>query len=528
MNEKSTFSAPGSGGEAASQISYPSPFNRAMITLAVVSAAFISVMDASIVNVVMPHMRGSFNVDLSTITWVATIYTIAQIITITMSAWWSTLLGRKRYFLVSFVLFTLASILVGTSQTFTQMLAYRILQGLGGGGLIPVAQAILRETYPPNRQGWAMAMFAAGVVIAPAMGPVVGGWLTESLSWPWVFYINVPVAAVGLTLVSIYVYDPPHMKRGINKVDWMGIILIGIGLTALQIVLERGQDEDWFDSNFIIVMTILTIITLTVLVLWELKTEEPIVDFRVLLNLNLSASCFVVLIFGIVMFGTTFILPQFLQNLLDHGPYETGLVMLPRGIALFCMMPIVGHLYNLVDYRILMCSGVALAMTSLILMSGLSLQTDYWDMVSRLVILGFGMPFVFVTLTTVAFSTTAVTDINSATSLYNLARRLGGNLGFAVMAILLERRTALHRVNMVGNITESNATFLSYKETLSDMLVRKQIDPHTAQTKAMGLIEQTIDKQATMLAYNDIYWIMGWSFIFVIPFILVLKVNKQT
>ena len=227
------------------------------------------------------------------------------------------------------------------------------------------------------------------------------------------------------------------------------------------------------------------------------------------------------------MFGTTFILPQFLQNLLDHGPYETGLVMLPRGIALFCMMPIVGHLYNHVDYRILMCGGVALAMTSLILMSGLSLQTDYWDMVSRLVILGFGMPFVFVTLTTVAFSTTAVADINSATSLYNLARRLGGNLGFAVMAILLERRTALHRVNMVGNITESNATFLSYKETLSEMLVRKQIDPHTAQTKAMGLIEQTIDKQTTMLAYNDIYWIMGWSFIFVIPFILVLKVNKQ-
>ena len=499
-----------------------------MITLAVVSAAFISIMDASIVNVVMPHMRGSFNVDLSTITWVATIYTIAQIITITMSAWWSTLLGRKRYFLVSFVLFTLASILVGTSQTFTQMLAYRILQGLGGGGLIPVAQAILRETYPPNRQGWAMAMFAAGVVLAPAMGPVVGGWITETLSWPWVFYINVPVAAVGLALVSIYVYDPPHMKRGINKVDWVGIILIGVGLTALQVVLERGQDEDWFDSNLIIVMTILTILTLTALVLWELKTEEPIVDFRVLNNLNLSASCFVVLIFGIVMFGTTFILPQFLQNLLDHGPYETGLVMLPRGIALFCMMPIVGHLYNHVDYRILMCGGVALAMTSLILMSGLSLQTDYWDMVSRLVILGFGMPFVFVTLTTVAFSTTAVADINSATSLYNLARRLGGNLGFAVMAILLERRTALHRVNMVGNITESNATFLSYKETLSEMLVRKQIDPHTAQTKAMGLIEQTIDRQATMLAYNDIYWIMGWSFIFVIPFILVLKTNKQT
>ena len=497
-----------------------------MITLAVVSAAFISVMDASIVNVVMPHMRGSFNVDLSTITWVATIYTIAQIITITMSAWWSTLLGRKRYFLISFILFTLASILVGTSQTFTQMLVYRILQGLGGGGLIPVAQAILRETYPPNRQGWAMAMFAAGVVIAPAMGPVVGGWLTESLSWPWVFYINVPVAAVGISLVAIYVYDPPHMKRGIRNVDWMGIILIGIGLTALQVVLERGQDEDWFDSNLIIVMTILTVITLTALVLWELRMEEPIVDFRVLRNLNLSASCFVVLIFGIVMFGTTFILPQFLQNVLDHGPYETGLVMLPRGIALFCMMPIVGHLYNLVDYRILMCGGVSLAVISMFLMSGLSLQTDYWGMVSRLVILGFGMPFVFVTLTTVAFSTTPVADINSATSLYNLARRLGGNLGFAIMAILLERRTALHRVNMVGNITESNATFLSYKETLTEMLVRKQIDPHTAQTKAMGLIEQTIEKQATMLAYNDIYWFMGWGFIFVVPFILVLRVKQ--
>ena len=521
-----TSSAPLGGGTPTSDTGYPTPFNRAMITLAVVSAAFISIMDASVVNVVMPHMRGSFNVDLSTITWVATIYTIAQIITITMSAWWSTYLGRKRFFLISFVIFTLASILVGTSQTFAQMLTYRILQGLGGGGLIPVAQAILRESYPPNKQGWAMAMFAAGVVLAPAMGPVVGGWLAETLSWPWVFYINVPVAVVGITLVSTYVFDPPHMKRGINKVDWMGIILIGVGLTALQVVLERGQDEDWFESGLIILMTIFTIISLTALVLWELRTEEPIVDFRVLKNLNLGSSCFVVLIFGIVMFGTTFILPQFLQNLLDHSPYETGLVMLPRGIALFCMMPIVGHLYNLVDYRILMCGGVALAMTSLFLMSGLSLQTDYWDMVSRLVILGFGMPFVFVTLTTVAFSTTAATDINSATSLYNLARRLGGNLGFAVMAILLERRTALHRTNMVGHITESNTTFLHYKETLSEMLVRKQIDPHTAQIKAMALIEQTIDKQSTMLAYNDIYWIMGWSFIFVIPFILVLKTKQ--
>src|SRR6266496_656527 len=252
-----------------------------LVTCAVMSGTFLAVMDVSVVNVSIPHMMGNFGQTLSAITWVATSYSIAEMLMITMAGWWSALLGRKRLYLASLVLFTLGSMLAGTAQTFTHMLCYRILQGIGGGSLIPISQAILRETYPPEEQGMAMAIFGMGVVLAPAMGPILGGWLTDHYGWPWVFYINIPVSLVGILMVSMCVDDPPYLRRGVTRVDWIGIALLTIGLTLMQIVLERGQENNWFQSRWITAGALLTGLALTTLVLWELRTREPIINFRV-------------------------------------------------------------------------------------------------------------------------------------------------------------------------------------------------------------------------------------------------------
>src|SRR6266571_4814466 len=337
MAMRSTASAP----VPSSQETPASARKEWLVTFAVMSGSFLAVMDVSVVNVSLPHMMGNFGQTLSAITWVATSYSIAEMLMTTMAGWWSALLGRKRLYLASFVLFTIGSILAGTAQTFTQMLCYRVIQGLGGGSLVPLSQAILRETYPPEEQGMAMAIFGMGVVLAPAMGPILGGWLTDNYGWPWVFYINIPVSLVALVLVSMYVADPPYLRRGITQVDWVGIGLLTLGLTGLQVVLERGQENNWFQSRWMTAGALGTVITLTTLVCWEVRTREPIMQLRVLRNRSLSVGAGMGLIFGLVLFGTTFSLPQLTQQLLHYPAYQAGLVLMPRSLTLFLLMPLV-------------------------------------------------------------------------------------------------------------------------------------------------------------------------------------------
>lgn len=514
------------GALGAEENSFPVA-NRTMVTIAVMFGTFISVMDANIVNMAMPHMRGAFGVDLSAITWVATIYTISQVIMIIMAAWWSTLLGRKRYYLWSVVIFTIGSILAGTATTFTEMLIYRVIQGFGGGGLIPISQAILRESYPPKQHAMAMAIFAMGVVLAPALGPIAGGYLTEQYGWPWIFYVNIPFAAVGMFLVNKYVTDPPYMKRGIKKVDWGGIFLLTVGLVGLQIFLERGQEESWFESGWITLTAVVTVVSLILLVYWELHTPEPIINFRVLRSVSLSAGTGIILIFGIVMFGVNFILPQFLQGLLGYTPIDAGLVLFPRGVVLFFILPFVGKLYNYVDPRLLICTGLGLAVYSLTQLSGLTLDAGFWNILTPLVFLGLGMPFVFVTLSTVALTSVPPSEATSAAGLFNLARRVGGNIGFALLATLIERRSALHRVTLIPHISDLNETYLSYKAALEERLIRAQVDPYTASIKALGMIDDLVNRQATMLAYNDAYWFLVVIFFGTLPLIWILRPRQD-
>lgn len=498
------------------------PVQRRLVTVAVMFGSFLAVMDVSVVNVALPHMMGSFGVNISAVTWIATSYSIAEIIMITMAGWWTTLLGRKRFLLLSFGLFTIFSILAGTATTYTEMIVYRVLQGIGGGGLIPLSQAILRESYPPNRQGMAMAFYGMGVVLAPALGPVVGGWLTEDYGWPWIFYINIPFSVAGMLLVNAFVTDPSYLKRGIRKVDWGGILLLGIGLTALQIVMERGQEEDWFDSNLIVISVVVTVVALVSMVIWELKVEEPIIDLRLLKNSPLSIACIISVIFGIALFGTTFILPQFVQNLLDYTAYHAGIVLLPRGIALFMVLPIVGKLYNYTGPRILVVFGVSTIIFSLYDLAFLSLDAGISTLVVPLFIMGLGMPAIFITLSIVSLTSVSPAETTSAAGLFTLARRVGGNIGYALLTTLLIRRFAFHRVSLIPNMTEMNDAFLQYKEGLIALLIRQHVDLFTAKVKALALIERMLNRQATMLAYNDLYLLMAVLFVAIIPLIFLL------
>ena len=488
-----------------------------VVTVAVMAGTFLAVMDISVVNVSLPHMMGNFGQTLSAITWVATSYSIAEMLMITMAGWWSALLGRKRLYLASLVLFTLGSMLAGTAQTFPQMLCYRILQGIGGGSLIPISQAILRETYPPEEQGMAMAIFGMGVVLAPAMGPILGGWLTDNYGWPWVFYINIPVSLVALVLVSACVDDPPYLRRGITQVDWVGIGLLTLGLTGMQVVLERGQENNWFQSRWITAGAIGTVLVLTTLVCWEVRTREPIIHFRVLRNRSLSVGAGMGLVFGLVLFGTTFSLPQLTQQLLHYPAYQAGLVLMPRSLTLFLLMPLVGWLFNYVDPRLLMAVGIGMTYWAFHHLAQLALTVGFWNLVPIMVLMGAGLPCVFVTLSTVSLRTVPREDITAATSLYTLARSVGGNLGYALVATLLERFAVVHHAYLSVHISGLNPTYPGYATALAARLAHQTGDPVAAQRQALALVETVVQRQAAMLAYNDVARVFGVLFLCTLP-----------
>jgi DHA2 family multidrug resistance protein len=495
--------------------------NRWLIAVSVVFGALIAVLDVSVVNVALPHMMGSFGCTLSEITWVATSYSIAEIIMATMAGWWSTLIGRKRLYIASFILFTLGSVLAGTARQFTQILAYRTLQGIGGGSLIPVSLAILRETFPAEKQGQAMAIYGMGVVLAPAIGPVLGGWLTDRYGWPWIFYINVPFSIVGIAMVSLLLEDPHYLRRGVRRIDWVGILLLTTGLTGLQVVLERGQENDWFASSLIVAGSIITAVSLVILVLWELRQREPVVNFRLLRNLPLTAGSSLGALFGVALYGSTFLLPALLQTLLGYDAYDAGLTLLPRAVTIFLMMPVAGWMFDHVDGRLLVGIGIALICWSLYDLAHLNADVSYWSLTPILVLMGLGMPFMFVTLTTVSVSTVPREHLTEASGLYTLARRVGGNIGYALLATIVARRAQFHRVHLVGQLSATNPAFAQAHTTLTTLLSQRGVPPASAPQTALGVLNRLVDQQAGIMAYNDAAWFVAVILLASLPLLLI-------
>lgn len=500
----------------------PTSAGKWLVAGSVMIGTFLSVMDATVVNVAMPHMMGTFGQDLLTITWVSTAYSIAEIIMITMSAWLTTLLGRKRLFLASMVLFTVGSVLAGTSKTMTQMIFYRVLQGIGGGSLMPCSQAIARETFPPSEQGMAMAIYSMGVVLAPATGPVIGGWLVDNYGWQWVFYINVPFCIIGLIMVTTFVHDPPYLKRGVARIDWTGIGLLTLGLTAMQVVLERGEEVDWFASGWIVIGSIVAAAALIALVAWELSNKEPVIDFRLFRNVPLSVGSGLGMAIGFALFGSSFLLPQFTETLLNYPAYQAGMVLMPRAFAMLLMMPIVGRLYNHVSPRILIAFGTVALIVGYWKLSHFTLNVSFYSFLPILVITGIGMGAAMVTMSTVSLSTIGRSQMTGASSLFTLSRRVSGNIAYATLATLLARRSQVHRSELVGGVSRMNPLFRSTDMQLRNFLGHHGISSVPGSRPDLAMLSQIVNRQATMMSYNDCFWLMAVMLVAVLPFLFLL------
>jgi DHA2 family multidrug resistance protein len=496
--------------------------NKWIIAGVVMFGAFMAVMDISVVNVALPHMMGTFGESLSAITWVATSYSIAEIIMVSMAGWFSTLLGRKRLYLLSFALFTVGSILCGTAHTFTQMMIYRTIQGIGGGSLIPVSQAILREAFPHEQQGIAMAIYGMGVVLAPATGPIIGGWLTDHYGWPAIFYINVPVSIIGIILTAIFLYDPPYLRRGVKSIDWGGIGLLAVSLTGLQIVMERGQEKGWFSSSLIVWGTIITLSAIIALIIWELRADHPIINLRLLKHSSLSIGCCMGIVLSIGLFGTTFILPQFTQDLLGYDAFKSGLILAPRAFALLAAMPLAGILYRHVNAKALILFGLGFILWSYWDLAHLSLTIDFWGLVPLLLIMGIGMPFMFVTISTVSLSAINRQEMTDASSIYTLARRVGGNIGYALVATLVARGVQVHRTDLTAHVSAYNPAYRSFLASATALLQHQGLSALQAGQAALGLINQLVNRQATMMAYNGAAYALGFLFLATVPLVFLL------
>ncbi|HUA33269.1 MAG TPA: DHA2 family efflux MFS transporter permease subunit [Candidatus Binataceae bacterium] len=507
---------------AATPVNEVAPAGKWLVAASVMIGTFLSVMDATVVNVAMPHMMGSFGQDLLTITWVSTSYSIAEIIMITMSAWWTTVLGRKRLFIFSMVLFTIGSVLAGTSKTFTQMIFYRVLQGIGGGSLMPCSQAIARETFPPAEQGMAMAIFSMGVVLAPATGPVLGGWLVDNYGWQWVFYINVPFCIIGLLMVSAFVHDPPYLKRGVTKIDWTGIGLLTVGLTTMQIVLERGEEVDWFANNWIVIGSIIAALTMVGLVAWEMLADEPVINFRLFRNVPLSVGSGLGMVVGFALFGSSFLLPQFTETLLGYPAYQAGMVLMPRAVTMMLAMPIVGRLYNLVSPRILIAVGIVALIAGYYQLSHFTLYVGFWSFMPILILTGIGMGASMVTMSTVSLSTIPRSLMTGASSLYTLSRRIAGNIAYAMLATLLARRSQEHHSDLVDVVRRTNPTFRTTDAQFQSFLGNHGIASTPGRRADLVMMNNIVSRQSTMMAYNDCFWLMVLMLAVIMPFLYLL------
>jgi DHA2 family multidrug resistance protein len=483
----------------------------------VLTGTFMAVLDASIVNVALPHMSGTLGATLEEITWVATGYLLANVLIMPIIALLSARFGRKRFYMASVLAFTLASMACGVARNLPLMVAFRAIQGIGGGALITIAQAILRETFPIEEQGLAMGIYAMGVVVAPAVGPTLGGWLTDQYSWPWIFYVNAPIGIVNLLLVHRFIHDPPYLVREKGRIDWTGLALMAIGLGSLQLMLEKGETKDWFESSLIVWLAVIAAVGLGLFVWRELTAKRPAVDLRILRNLPFTSGTVLGGVLGMGMFGTLFLLPVFLQNLLGFTALASGVAMLPRSVASAIVGPIGGRLYNRLGPRVLVAIGLLLNAVGFWQFAHLTGQVGAWDIFWPQVWQGAGMGLLFVAIATAALATIPKPKMTAATGLYNVVRQVCSSVGIAVAATQLTYGTARYHDLLAEHVTMyAEGTRLLLRQLTTAML-RAGADPVTAAQRALSILDLRVLRQATVLAYNHIFELTTVLFLLGLP-----------
>jgi len=501
--------------------------NPWVIAITVTLATFMEVLDTSIANVALPHISGNLSAGADESTWVLTSYLVSNAIVLPLSGWFSGLIGRKRFYMACVALFTVSSFLCGLAPSLGVLVLFRILQGAGGGGLQPSEQAILNDTFSLEKRGMAFAVYGLAVVVAPTIGPWLGGWITDNFSWRWIFYINVPIGVISLVLTHFIVSDPPYMRKETAKrgfrIDYIGIGLISLGLGSMQIILDKGQREDWFSSNFIRLFFVLMLVGVIAGILWELREKHPVVDLKMLKDRNFTIATVAMFFLGFVLYSSTVLIPQFLQQLLGYTAELAGKALSPGGAVIMCMMPVVGILVSRVDTRILITFGCIVSASALFVMAGWDLNLDYGHAVRARMLQSFGLAFLFIPINVAAFAYVPKEKTNMGTGIINLARNVGASVGIATVTTLLERRTQYHMAQLGEKVNDYS---LAYRNTLNGTharLVSAGSSVSEATAQAHGMIYNVLQRNAAMLAFLENYKMLGIVFFAVIPVLLLMK-----
>jgi drug resistance transporter, EmrB/QacA subfamily len=505
---------------------------RWLILLGLITAAVMEVLDTTIINVALPQMAGNLGATTQEIAWVATSYILANVVVLPMTAFFTERFGRKRYLTFSILLFLGASFMCGTSSSLGEIIVWRLLQGAGGAALLSTAQATLRQIFPREEQGLVQAIFLLGIIVAPTLGPTLGGWITDNYSWSWCFFINIPIGIVSMILITSFLHDPPDQKRHTASIDWLGIGLLIVGIGSLQYVLEEGNTEDWFNSQVIVRLAIVSAVSLATLLWWQLSTrnKHPVIQLRVLKNRDLATSIFLFIVLGFGLYGGAILFPLFTQTLLGFTPTETGLAMLPGGLMTAVFALICGILLNgakpKADARLLILCGMALMLWAMWRLGTLTTAAGEIDARTALIIRGGALGLLFTPINNVAFGNLERHEAQQASGLINLSRQLGGSFGIAVLTTYLTRHVQYHRADLVSNFYPSNPAFDSRLHALTSGMLAKGATLFDAHQQALQLLDGQLMRQASMLAYNDAWILILLSFLAVAPAVFLIRKPK--
>jgi DHA2 family multidrug resistance protein len=499
---------------------------RWVVAGTVMLGTIMAVLDSSIVNVALPDMTSSLGASVEQITWVITGYILANVIIMPILGLLTARFGRRRFYMASVALFTLSSAACGMAGSLPLMVAARVVQGIGGGALITLSQAIMREGFPPEEQGTAMGIYGMGVVLAPAVGPTLGGWITDSYSWPWVFYINVPLGILNLFLISRFVHDPPYLVRDRGSIDWPGLGLMTLGLGSLQLMLEQGERNDWFQSGYILSLTGVAMAGLLLFVWRELSVDRPAVELRILKNVPFSSATLIGGVLGMALNGSIFLLPLFLQQLLGYSAMDSGVAMIPRSAAMVVLMPLAGRLYNRLGPRLLVGSGLAVSTFGFWQLSHLTGDVGSGDLFFPQLWQGVGFSLIFVALSTAALASIEKPKMTAAAGLYNVTRQVFGSIGVSLAATELARGVGRYRAVLSEHVTMYDPVARAWLDRAAAGMVARGADAATAARQALALLNGSVSRQAAVLAYNHVFALVAVLFAVSIPLVFLLSASS--
>jgi MFS transporter, DHA2 family, multidrug resistance protein len=495
--------------------------NKWLIALAVMLATIMEVIDTTIANVALLHIRGSLSAGVDEAAWVLTSYIVANAIIIPLTGWCGAYFGRKRFFIFSILLFVFGSLMAGASPNLQVLVFCRVLQGLGGGAMMPMSQAILMETFPPDRQAVAMSVWGMGMMVGPVGGPILGGWITDNYSWRWIFYINVPIGVIAALMVAVFVHDPSYIRRGINKIDWWGLWLLAIGIACVQVMLDKGERLDWFDSHLILVLTAIGSAGLAAFVIHELCTPEPIVNLRVLQNRSFAVGTIFTTIVMFGMYGTYILIPLFCQQIAGYTPMLAGLVLSIQSLGTLVSIMLAGRLFNKIDPRLMVTLGCLAAGIGSWYMADFYAEIDFWNIAGPGILRGLGSGFIFIPLTTLSLGAVSVENMATASGLFNMVRTIGGSIGIAILVAMLTSGAQIHQNYLAAHVDPFQLDMLLHASPATSGIIGN-ITRHGA-APMLGMVYVQIQRQAAVMAFIDDFRIIAYIFFVLTPVALFMR-----